>query len=141
MWLRRSLATALAVAFVSGCSWSESKTYSAQDVVGALNSHGFTASAVESLDPDEEFQRVFPTQVVPEGILTIAADAEECHSRPRPEPIRCPFLLVAMLFKSQENASCDESNILGTCLRKRNAVIVVRDERAEAAREALDDLN
>lgn len=138
MWLRRSLAIALAVAFLGGCSWSDSKIYSAQDVVGALNSHGFTASVVDSTNPDEEYQRVFP-HVIPEGIRTIAADGEECHSRP--EGNRCPFFLVAMIFKSQENASCDESNILGTCLRKRNAVVVVRDDRAKSAREALDDLD
>ena len=142
MWLRRSLAVALAFAFVAGCSWSDSKTYSAAEVHGALDNHGFQVVSIDqfwSADPEDEFQKVFP-QVVPEGILNIAEDREECVPGPAPgKP--CPILLAAMVFKNQDKASCAESNVIGTCLQKRNVVVVVRDDRAQEAREALDDLD
>ena len=142
MWPGRSLAVALAVAFIAGCSWSDSKTYTAAEVHEALDNQGFQVVSIDqflSADPEEEFQKVFP-QVVPAGVPNIAEDREECV--PGPAPGRpCPILLAAMVFKNQDRASCSEPNIIGTCLRKRNVVVVVRDDRAQAAREALDDLD
>jgi hypothetical protein len=135
VWLRRSLAVALAVAFVSGCLWSDPKAYSAPDVVEVLSNHGFSVEGglVDRSDTDKEFQKVFPG-VVPEGVLDIA------EAREASNPHVDTLVLAALIFETQDKASCAESNIVGICLRKRNVVVVVREDRAEAAREALEDL-
>jgi hypothetical protein len=137
VWLRRSLAVALAVAFVSGCSWSDSKTYNVPDVVVALGNHGFHVGVVAPSDMEQDVHQVFP-QVVPDGVQSMVAEREQ---QPGPEGTRGALVLSALIFRTQGKASCGKSNLIGTCLRKRNVVVVVRNNRANAAREALDDLD
>ncbi|MEK6275560.1 MAG: hypothetical protein AABM30_09500 [Actinomycetota bacterium] len=92
---------------------------------------------VPQSDTEQELGKVFP-QVVPEGVESIVVVREEYRG---PEPGRGDLVMAALIFKSQGPASCDESNLIGACLRKRNLVVVVRDARAGTAREALDDLD
>jgi hypothetical protein len=135
VWLRRSLAAALAIAFASGCS-SDSKTYSTAEVTDALRNHGFSTHVVAQSETDEEFQEVFP-HVAPEDLLNIVTQRE---GRPPPGG-KGALVLSALIFKSQDKASCDEPNVIGACMRKGNVVVVVRDHRARAATEAVEDLS
>jgi hypothetical protein len=136
VWLRRSLAVAFAAAFLTGCS-RNSKTYGAPEVADALRNHGFHVGVVAQSDLEQNAQQVFP-QVVPEGVQSMVAEWEQ---RPYPNGgTRGAVILSALIFETQRKASCGESNLIGTCLQRRNIVVVVRNNRANAVREALDDL-
>jgi len=138
VWLRRSLGLALAAAFTAGCFGSDPKTYNAQEVADALRNRGFQVEIRPYTG--QEFQRVFPQ--APEGVLSIVAGLERIIRRPPLWRAGSGSLLVAaFIFETQEKASCGDSNVIGTCLRKRNVVVVVRKSRAEGARAALDDLD
>jgi hypothetical protein len=52
-------------------------------------------------------------------------------------------VLAALIFDTRAEAaegSCGE-NVMGSCLRTRNVVVLVRERREEAARKALDALD
>jgi hypothetical protein len=136
VWLRLSLA-ALTVALVTGCS-SNSKPYNAVQVADALRNHGFYVSVVAQADTHQELRQVFP-QVVPEGVLNVVA-ARDGQVRVSPGN-KADLVLSALIFKTEDKASCDEANLIGTCVRRRNVVVIVRAPHAGAARQALDDLN
>lgn len=140
MWLLRSLAAALLVAVVAGCR--DSTTYSAQEVADALRSHGLSVGVS---DPDPRLTAVFagdPQGAVPKGLEKTVGHVDLIAGR-RPSGLlgAGDVILEAMIFDRPDQASCDEPNVIGTCLRKRNVVVVVRDRYARAAREALEDLD
>jgi hypothetical protein len=51
------------------------------------------------------------------------------------------LVIAGLVYKRESDASCSRSNVIGLCLRKRNVVIVVRNDRAWAARRALAKLD
>jgi hypothetical protein len=57
VWLLRSLALVLGIAFLAGCDESGSHNYSAQEVTDALRAHGFATVAVSS---DPAFRDLLP---------------------------------------------------------------------------------
>ena len=138
MWLPRSVAIALAAGIVAGCS--DSKSYSAEEVAKVLRSHGFEVGVTE---PEAELTAAIPGAAgqgsVPEGLSQTLVQFRDNH-RHRPPNSVSDLELEAFVFERSGKASCDEPNVVGTCLRKRNVVIVVRKDRARAAREALADL-
>jgi hypothetical protein len=141
VWLPRSLAVVLTLAFLAGCG--ESRTYSAEEVAGALRNHGFHAAISK---PDPRFTSVFPERplprVVPKDVLkTVIEMSETAAYRPGGNTELGDLELEAFIFGKQDEASCDGPNVIGACLRKGNVMVVVRNSRAQSARKALADLN
>jgi len=140
VWLRPSLAAVLLVAVLAGCR--DSKTYGADEVADALRNHGFTVGVS---DPDPKLTNVFagaPQGTVPDGLRKTVSQITFLASR-RPSGIYGPgdLIVEAMIFDEARQASCAETNVIGTCLRKENVAIIVRNDRAAAARKALADLD
>jgi hypothetical protein len=138
VWLLRSLAIALAAAVVAGCS--DAKSYSAEEIAKALRAQGFEVGVTE---PDAKLTAAIPGAAaqgsLPEGLSQTLVQFRDIHRHGSPDSVS-DLELEAFVFERSGKASCDQPNVVGTCLRKRNVVIVVRKDRARAAREALEDL-
>jgi len=136
--LLRSLAIALAAASLAGCS--DSKSYSAEEVAKVLRAQGFEVGVTE---PDAKLTAAIPGAAgqgsLPKGLSRTLVQFRDIHRHRMPDSVS-DLELEAFVFESSGKASCDEPNVVGTCLRKRNVVVVVRKHRAQAVREALADL-
>ena len=105
-----------------------------------LRAHGFEVAVTE---PDAELTAAIPGAAgqgrLPEGLSQTLVQFRDIHRHGLPDSVS-DLELEAFVFESSGKASCDEPNIVGTCLRKRNVVVVVRKDRAQAVREALAGL-
>jgi hypothetical protein len=121
VWPGRSLAAALALAVVAGCGGSDAKVYGAFEVRDALREHGFDVDVLS--EAERELVRSFPG-ALPRGAHDVVTGSS-----------------VTAVVLGDEEASCGEPDPHMTCLAKENVVLVVRNNRADAAREALEDLD
>ncbi len=137
VWLGRSLAVALVLAFVTGCGESDAKTYGALEVRDALRQHGFDVDVLS--ENEREFGNVFP-DALPGGTRDVVAYRGGLVP-PGGQAHLYEFVITAVILSSEERASCHEPDEITTCLKKGNVVVVVRSSVANAAREALDDLD
>ena len=140
MRLLGSTALVLCLFCLAGCR-DDSETLNANDVAQALRTHGFGVGVHSSRDSDFAalVDEAFPGTVQKGAVSVVAGRVPVLHSTPAGYT---PKLLVeAVVFEHAEQASCSVPNVLGSCLRKGNVVLVVRAPREAAAHRALDDVN
>lgn len=136
------LLTSVAVALIcfTGCSDSKSNAITAAEVAQALRSQGFSVS-VATKEEGETYRQVFAQDI---GVVrdVVVAGRRGYHGPPRgARPAIAGLGLTALVYEHESDASCSRSNVMGACLRKRNVVIVVRNDHAQAARRALAKLD
>lgn len=109
------------------------KAFTAGEVVDALNARGLPAYVPEGR---QRLGEAFPQP--PSGDFEVVIGRKP-EARP-PHLGDNELLVAALVFADPDEASCRE-NTLGTCLEKGNVVVVVRDSWADAAGDALEDLD
>jgi hypothetical protein len=114
------------------------KAFTADEVAESLTDHGFAVS--QRLPPAApDLEEAFP-KAAPSGVRNVViARQQVAHSTP--SGFVPKLVLAALIFDSQSKASCGGSNAIGTCLRRWNVAVVVRTDWADAARDALADLD
>jgi hypothetical protein len=143
VWAARSAVAALAILSLTGCS--DSHVVNSSDVTKALLGERFSAHRVVGKEA-EGVSEVFTD--APRGVKEVvtAYRPDECACAPvslQPYLDLADLTLAAFVFDSEQNASasCRQANVLGVCLQRRNVVLVVRGDRAPAARKALAALD
>ena len=138
MLAARSLACAIALVPLAGCSDSDSNITAAQ-VTRVLRDEGFSVAVVRR-DDRKRLERVFAQDVgeVEDVVATYSAPAT---FRPAARLGVGDLTVVGLIYAQASDATCSRSNVVGVCLHRRNVVIVVRDDEAATARRALAKLD
>ena len=104
----------------------------------ALDEQGLSV-AVASSDDAQRFQRVVARDTG-EVVNVVAAHTTTASYRPSGRIGVGDLVIAGLIYRHASDATCSRTNVIGVCLHKRNVVIVVRADRARAARRALDQL-
>jgi hypothetical protein len=107
------------------------------DLNQALRDQGFHPSLVTGEDR-RAVQEVFVQ--TPDHAKTVVADLTPCIGPSCDGATVDRVTLAGFIFGSAGEASCENANVIGVCVKKRNVVLVVRKDHEAAAREALDGL-
>ena len=133
----RLLTSAAVVLLLAGCSDSK-PNFAATDVAKALDQQGLSV-AVAGSDDARRFQRVF-AQDSGEVVDVVTAHTPMTSYRPSGRIGVGDLVVAGLVYRRASDATCSRTNVIGTCLHKRNVVIVVRKDRVQAARRALAEL-
>jgi len=137
--VRLLISVAVVVVALAGCRDSSSDAITAAEVTQALRSEGFGVAVVPDGDK-ERLQRVF-AQDTDQIDDVVAQNSLLASFRPTGRTGVGDLVVAGLVYRHERDATCSTSNVLGVCLQTRNVVIVVRHDRAQAARRALAKLD
>ena len=129
---------AVCLLVLAGCSDSK-PNFTAAELATALRAQGLNVGVAGARDT-KTLRRVF-SQDIGEVDDVVTAHTPTASYRPSGRIGVGDLVIAGLVYRHAGEATCSRTNVLGACLHKRNVVIVVREDRAPAARRALDDLD
>jgi len=129
---------AVCLLFLAACSDSK-PNFTAAELATALRAQGLNVGKASGRDTTT-FRRVF-SQDIGEVDEVVTAHTLTASYRPSGRIGVGDLVIAGLVYRHAGDATCSRTNVIGVCLHKRNVVIVVREDRAPAARRALDGLD